>query len=177
VSTHARLSVLWLENIVLQYRSTSARTSGWTSGAHGCSSFPRPYFACPRGSPRRPDVIWQCLSFARPPGGAVLLGRRPRRAPARDGLRLLPLSHAHHMCSIWYTFETFRCNSCNIRKKTEETHVTWVWNICKNTWEHFKTIANIRNIQIKHLQYTPSMFLKKVILGCLKSNILNFDYK
>jgi hypothetical protein len=65
--------------------------------------------------------------------------------------RMLPMSlaasHGHPMCNTRSTFEISRCNSCSIQKKTDKTLKTSVW-------KHLKTITNICNTQMKHLQYT-----------------------
>ena len=56
--------------------------------------------------------------------------------------------HTYLMCNIWSTFKISRCNTCNIYLKTDGILETCVWSTCK---KHLKTIANIRNMQIKHL--------------------------
>jgi hypothetical protein len=56
------------------------------------------------------------------------------------------------MCNIRSTFEIFRCNSCNIKKDNETLQNMHLKHLQKQLNKTLETIANICNIQMKHLQ-------------------------
>jgi hypothetical protein len=75
---------------------------------------------------------------------ASILVRWPcERAPWQRARAAISFPRAFHV-NTRSTFETSRCNSCNIQKKTYETiEKKCVWNNCKNTWKY-----------CKHMQHT-----------------------
>jgi hypothetical protein len=52
------------------------------------------------------------------------------------------------------TFETFRCNSCNIQRRYTKHMKHVSETLAKTPEKNFDIIANICNIQMKHLQNT-----------------------
>jgi hypothetical protein len=122
----------------------------WTDAqfdTRGCSLFSRPVSHVHVG-PRWSDIACLRLRFARPRGASAA-----RTSFAWGPLAPLHASHAYPICNIWSTFETSKCNTCNIQKEIDEIFETCVLNTCKNNLKHLKTIANMRNIQIKYLQH------------------------
>jgi hypothetical protein len=112
-----------------------------------------PLFRASTRGPRCPDIARPCLRFAHPHEGPHC----PDVTRARIACAP-PASHAHPMWSTCYTFETFRYNTYNIQGKSYKTLKTCVRSICKNTWKYLEIIANICNIQIKHLQHMCETF-------------------
>jgi hypothetical protein len=47
-------------------------------------------------------------------------------------------------CNTRSTFETSRCNTCNIRLRADEILETCIWNTYKNTWKSCKTYTTFR---------------------------------
>jgi hypothetical protein len=83
-----------------------------------------------------PDVACPRLRLSQPCGGRVAERRLPALHPFA--------SQAHLMCAILNL----------LLKHLDVTHITYKKGQMKHLQKHLKTIANIRNIQIKHFQHT-----------------------
>ena len=85
-----------------------------------------------------------CKTFASP-AYAASLGCRPHEDRSRP--LLLPT------CILDLPLKYPDTTLVTYKKRQMKHLKTGIWNICKNNWKHFKTMANIRDIYIKHFQH------------------------
>jgi hypothetical protein len=129
----------------LLYGSARAWTSRWTL-VSGClrAALSSALHAGPTPSERQEGKGARRLWFGR---------TQPRRRGCPAGTERDNATEGEaERCNTRSTFEISKYNSCNIRLKAVEILETSFWNTWKHTWKDLKTIATIRNIQIKHMQ-------------------------